>query len=359
MRCRVGRRAWRCWRRTRSTRPCGARPGAARARRSCGTSRSRTSPTAIAFVDRVAQAAEEAGPPPRHPRPRVEQGPADAVDPQRGRDHGGRPRPRPASSTRSHDATASLLACRGRSGACQTTSLEVAAPQPPADDRDLPRRGRPARLRQRVLRRGRVRARPLPPRAARGAPGRAGTAGRRAALHQLNDLSQYLSACQFGITLAALGIGFLGEPAIAKLVEPLFGDALARRRRGDLVRHRLRAGHLAAHHRGRAGPEDLRDRQGRARSRCGSRGRSASSSAGCARSSRRSTRSSNWILRRIGIDPDAEFEEGGTPEELRAADRPGAQRRPARPGRGRDARGRLPPPRAGGAPGHDARSRPW
>jgi CBS domain containing-hemolysin-like protein len=43
------------------------------------------------------------------------------------------------------------------------------------------------------------------------------------ALGLLDDLSQYLSACQFGITLASLGIGFLGEPAVAKLIEPLFG----------------------------------------------------------------------------------------------------------------------------------------
>ncbi len=49
---------------------------------------------------------------------------------------------------------------------------------------------------------------------------------RRAArvVRQLDGLSEYLSACQFGITLASLGIGFLGEPAIADLVEPLFGD---------------------------------------------------------------------------------------------------------------------------------------
>jgi CBS domain containing-hemolysin-like protein len=43
-------------------------------------------------------------------------------------------------------------------------------------------------------------------------------------LRELDDLSEYLSACQFGITLASLGIGFLGEPAIADLVEPLLGD---------------------------------------------------------------------------------------------------------------------------------------
>jgi CBS domain containing-hemolysin-like protein len=48
---------------------------------------------------------------------------------------------------------------------------------------------------------------------------------RRAArvVHMLDNLSEYLSACQFGITLASLGIGFLGEPAIADLVEPAFG----------------------------------------------------------------------------------------------------------------------------------------
>ncbi len=46
-------------------------------------------------------------------------------------------------------------------------------------------------------------------------------------LVMLDDLSQYLSACQFGITLASLGIGFLGEPAIATLVEPALGSTAA------------------------------------------------------------------------------------------------------------------------------------
>lgn len=51
----------------------------------------------------------------------------------------------------------------------------------------------------------------------------AGSAPARRVLVLLDDLSQYLSACQFGITLASLGIGFLGEPAIAKLIDPVFG----------------------------------------------------------------------------------------------------------------------------------------
>jgi CBS domain containing-hemolysin-like protein len=52
------------------------------------------------------------------------------------------------------------------------------------------------------------------------------TEGRRGAgraLHTFDDLNQYLSACQVGVTLASLGIGFLGEPAIAELIEPAFG----------------------------------------------------------------------------------------------------------------------------------------
>jgi CBS domain containing-hemolysin-like protein len=50
-----------------------------------------------------------------------------------------------------------------------------------------------------------------------------GSAGAKRVLVMLDDLSQYLSACQFGITLASLGIGFLGEPAIAELIEPALG----------------------------------------------------------------------------------------------------------------------------------------
>lgn len=35
------------------------------------------------------------------------------------------------------------------------------------------------------------------------------------------DLDAYLSACQLGITLASLGLGWIGEPAVAHLLEPL------------------------------------------------------------------------------------------------------------------------------------------
>ncbi|MCM3631918.1 hemolysin family protein [Paenibacillus camelliae] len=36
------------------------------------------------------------------------------------------------------------------------------------------------------------------------------------------NLDGYLSACQLGITITALGLGWLGEPTIAKLLHPLF-----------------------------------------------------------------------------------------------------------------------------------------
>jgi CBS domain containing-hemolysin-like protein len=51
-----------------------------------------------------------------------------------------------------------------------------------------------------------------------------GEAGVDEVLEQLERIDEVLSACQVGITVASIGIGFLGEPAIATLIEPLFGD---------------------------------------------------------------------------------------------------------------------------------------
>src|SRR6478672_12031347 len=39
------------------------------------------------------------------------------------------------------------------------------------------------------------------------------------------QLDAYLSACQLGITLASLGLGWVGEPAFARLLEPVFSVA--------------------------------------------------------------------------------------------------------------------------------------
>jgi CBS domain containing-hemolysin-like protein len=45
-------------------------------------------------------------------------------------------------------------------------------------------------------------------------------------LRQMDDMNAYLAACQLGITLASIGIGFLGEPAIASLLEEILGDSV-------------------------------------------------------------------------------------------------------------------------------------
>src|SRR6201991_2902743 len=53
----------------------------------------------------------------------------------------------------------------------------------------------------------------------------AGKRGAGIVLRQLDELSKYLAACQLGITFTSLGIGFLGEPAVADLIEDLLGES--------------------------------------------------------------------------------------------------------------------------------------
>jgi CBS domain containing-hemolysin-like protein len=50
-----------------------------------------------------------------------------------------------------------------------------------------------------------------------------GAGGADSALAELGRLDESLSACQVGITMASIGIGFLGEPSLAHLLEPIFG----------------------------------------------------------------------------------------------------------------------------------------
>ncbi|MDR1297809.1 MAG: hemolysin family protein [Deltaproteobacteria bacterium] len=47
----------------------------------------------------------------------------------------------------------------------------------------------------------------------------------RAAMFGLANLEDYLSVCQLGITLASLGLGWLGEPAVAALLRPAMAFA--------------------------------------------------------------------------------------------------------------------------------------
>ncbi|MBS4196921.1 hemolysin family protein [Lederbergia citri] len=48
-----------------------------------------------------------------------------------------------------------------------------------------------------------------------------GKSGAKAAKHVTTHMDEYLSACQLGITITALGIGWLGEPAIKGFLDPI------------------------------------------------------------------------------------------------------------------------------------------
>lgn len=49
-----------------------------------------------------------------------------------------------------------------------------------------------------------------------------GKKGAKSAMHIAENVNAYLSACQLGITLASLALGWLGEPAFSALIRPLF-----------------------------------------------------------------------------------------------------------------------------------------
>ena len=53
-----------------------------------------------------------------------------------------------------------------------------------------------------------------------------GKAGVDEVFAQLEKLDEVLAACQLGITMASIGIGFLGEPALASLIEPAIDGAV-------------------------------------------------------------------------------------------------------------------------------------
>src|SRR5215207_8220403 len=54
---------------------------------------------------------------------------------------------------------------------------------------------------------------------------REGRPGSKSALHAVEHIDSYLSACQLGITVSSLGLGAIGEPAFHHLLEPVLGDA--------------------------------------------------------------------------------------------------------------------------------------
>jgi CBS domain containing-hemolysin-like protein len=139
----------------------------------------------------------------------------------------------------------------------------------------------------------------------------------RLVIAQLDDLSEYLSACQFGITLASLGIGFLGEPAIAELFEPLledFAHAAAAPIAIAIAYVLVTAGHITA---GEQVPKIYAIVNGERVARWVARPLNIFNKA-MRPFIHLLNKGSNALLRPLGIKGDADFEEGSSPEEVRA-----------------------------------------
>jgi CBS domain containing-hemolysin-like protein len=143
-----------------------------------------------------------------------------------------------------------------------------------------------------------------------------GARGARLALTQVEHIGDYISACQVGITMASIGIGALGEPAVAHLIEPVLKGPLGHAAAiaiavvvayllititqtivGEMVPKLYTIQHAEGLARRIARPLQF--------FRVLFHPFIVVLSA-----------SSNWILRMLGTDPSAE-PEGGTPEELK------------------------------------------
>src|SRR5438034_550804 len=62
-----------------------------------------------------------------------------------------------------------------------------------------------------------------------------GRLGAKALMHAVTDLNRSVAACQLGITVASLALGYVSEPALAGLFQPLLA-ALPAEWQGSLVR---------------------------------------------------------------------------------------------------------------------------
>jgi CBS domain containing-hemolysin-like protein len=51
-----------------------------------------------------------------------------------------------------------------------------------------------------------------------------GQRGAESALAQIERMGEYIAACQVGITLTSIGIGFAGEPVLSDVLRPVFGS---------------------------------------------------------------------------------------------------------------------------------------
>jgi CBS domain containing-hemolysin-like protein len=145
-----------------------------------------------------------------------------------------------------------------------------------------------------------------------------GARGADLALRQVDEIGDYISTVQVGITMASIGIGALGEPVLADLLEPAFGGplshGLATAIAVTVAYLLITSAHIVA---GELVPKLY----------------VIDKAEGVARRLARPlyffrrlfspfivvlTAVSDRILRALGVDPDRVAEEGGTPEELKA-----------------------------------------
>ena len=144
-----------------------------------------------------------------------------------------------------------------------------------------------------------------------------GKRGARIVLRQLDELSKYLAACQLGITFTSLGIGFLGEPAVANIFESLLGEELPH---GVTLAISLALAYLIT--------TSLHITIGEQVPKIYAINRAERVARWIARPLHIFTQVfnpfihvlntvSNWMLRLVGIKATNEYEEGGSPEELK------------------------------------------
>jgi CBS domain containing-hemolysin-like protein len=139
----------------------------------------------------------------------------------------------------------------------------------------------------------------------------------RLALREIGEISEYLSACQLGVTFASIGIGFLGEPAVADLIHPWLGGSLSH---GLALAISVTIAYVLI--------TALHITIGERVPKLFAISRAEGVARAVARPLYRFTRAfrpvvaalngaSNAILRLLRVNPSAAFEEGGTPEDLK------------------------------------------
>ena len=144
-----------------------------------------------------------------------------------------------------------------------------------------------------------------------------GDARARLALQEIGEISEYLSACQLGVTFASIGIGFLGEPAVADLIHPWLGGSLSH---GLALAISLTIAYVLT--------TALHITIGEQVPKLFAISRAEAMARAVARPLYWFTRAfrpfvaalngaSNAILRLLRVNPSVAFEEGGTPEDLK------------------------------------------